>query len=478
MTSNFYSAIHDNLYESLDKIFLKWPGQGQPCSRISGELILNGVAVVCNSLQLKNIKKGEKVIIGIPFSPDFVFAVLGIMAYGAIPVIPPAATTRFSFLKLLLEENIIGIYANVSQGRRFFLNTLGIKTIHPVSGNTDLPHFHPQKVSLDQVALISFSSGSTGKPKAVLRTHKILKAQHLALKKSFPPVPDQQDSPLFPNILLHNLSLGITTVIPDISTFDVRQMDPKKVLEQMENEKVDSLTGNVFYFKMLLGHLQQNSRLFPDKINIGIGGSPVPEYFPHLLKQYFVNANVFIIYGSTQAEPISIRMVKDQKDPARGYFVGAIHPDIKIRIAPLEKVKAGGNFYSAGEIEVQGKHVVLPKDQEWLKTGDFGYLDENGELYLTAREGNNVLIQGYSHYQIENHLITLTNVKQAAAIANKDTFDIFFEGEEDLAKIKKVLEVFPSSIFNKIEHIQNIPVDSRHHSKIIYQKLCTQNLKM
>lgn len=417
-------------------------------------------------------------VIGIPFSPELVLAVLGVMAYGAIPVLPPVATTRVSLFKFLLREKIKGMYSNMRPETILFLRAFGIKTILPVSGKRDLPHFKPRQVTQDLAALISFTSGSTGKPKMVCRTHKTLKAQHLALKKSFPPGPDQQDFPLFPNILLHNLSLGITTVIPDIPKFDVRLLEPEKVLAQIDKEKVHSITGNVYYFKKLLGYLQQNAKQLPNVKEIGIGGSPVPEYLPHLLKKYFVNANVFIIYGSTQAEPIAIRIVKDQKDPALGYCVGSLHPDISIRVTSSEKIKAGDKFFATGHIEVKGNHVVPEKDQEWLKTGDYGYINDEGELYLTGRLGNNIIIQGYSHYQIENLLATLTSVKQVAAIANKGIYDIYYEGDVDPAKIRKVLEVVPGSIINVLRRIEKMPVDNRHHSKILYQKLCIQNLKM
>ncbi|MDT0684889.1 AMP-binding protein [Autumnicola psychrophila] len=478
MTSNFYSAIHKNLSNNPNKEFLKWSNQGQSNSTFSGQVILNKVASVGNSLQQKNLKEEEKVVIGIPFSPDFIFAVLGVMAYGAIPVLPPVAGTRVSLLRLLHREKIKGVYSNIPTGIRLLLVIFGIKIICPVSGNKDLPNFQPREVAQDQAALISFSSGSTGKPKAVYRTHKILQSQHLALKESFPPVPNQNDFPLFPNILLHNLALGITTIIPDIPKLDVRQLEPERLLKQILNEKVDSLTGNVFYFKKLLNYLQQNDVLLPDVKELGIGGSPVPEYLPHLLKQYFINATIYLIYGSTQAEPIAIREVKERKEPALGYFVGTIHPDISLRLTSSEKIKARSKIYSAGHIEVKGKHVVLQKDEEWLKTGDYGYLNENGELFLTGRQGNNTLIQGYSHYQIENLLTTLTDAKQVAAIANKDSFDIYYEGDVDPEKIRKILEVFPQSVFNLIKPIEKMPMDNRHHSKILYQKLCTQNLKM
>jgi acyl-CoA synthetase (AMP-forming)/AMP-acid ligase II len=255
-------------------------------------------------------------------------------------------------------------------------------------------------------------------------------------------------------------------------------LESKKVLNQINEENVDRLTGNVFYFKKLLGHLQHSGNILPGVKEIGIGGSPVPEYLPQLLKNYFVNATIHIIYGSTQAEPIAVRTVRELKDPTFGYFVGVIHPDIEIRIDSSQKVNAGKYKYPAGLIYVKGAHVVLEKDQEWLNTGDYGYLDGNNELYLTGRQGNETLVEGYGHYQIENILNNIPQINQVAAIANKATFDIFYEGKVEPKVIRENLKMFPGSIINLIKPIKEMPLDNRHHSKILYQNLCTPNLKM
>lgn len=477
MASNFYSGIHHKLSENPDKVFLKWPARSDTYTQFSGKAIFEEVALVCQALENKKIRIAEKVLIAVPFSSEFVFAVLGIMAYGAIPVLPPASSTKTGLFKLLLQEKIKGIYIkNPSFFINHFIGVFGIKTIKRSSNLKHIP-YEPTPVSEDQTALISFSSGSTGLPKAVYRTHQILKSQHLALKKSFSPQSGQQDFPLFPNILLHNLSLGISTVIPSINNFDLRLLEPKKVLKQIVDENIDSLTGNVFYFKKLLGHLQQTGSILPGVKELGIGGSPVPEYLPQHLKTYFINATIYIIYGSTQAEPIAIRTVSERKNPAYGYFVGALHPDISIRIDSSQKVNSGKSSYPVGNIYVKGDHVVLEKNQEWLNTGDYGYLDRNSDLYLTGRQGNEKLVQGYGHYQIENVLINIPQINQVAAIANKETFDIFYVGKIAPKAIRENLKMFPSSIINVIKPIKKMPLDNRHHSKILYHNLCTPNFK-
>lgn len=479
MTSNFYLTIHESLTGKPSQIFLKIPGKGKTKLH-SGREILTGVGQVCHSLEKMNIKKGSKILVAVPFSFRFVCVFLGIMAYGAIPVLPPAGISKTNLISIILQQKIKNVFFTK---RKMLLSVvLKIFRITAISTNFDLEKttsYEPDLIPETQAAFISFSSGSTGKPSPVLRGHKILVEQHLALKKSFPPLKNQKDFPLFPNILLHNLCLGITTVIPDIPNFDVGKMQPEKIVKQIQVEQIDSLTGNVYYFKKILTYLKTSNETLPNVMELGIGGSPVPEYLPHLLKKHFINANIYIIYGSTQAEPITVRKIGiKQANPILGYFVGTLHSGLELEIREPKLISMEGKNFSAGSIAVRGNHVIPENDSEWLVTGDYGYLDEKGGLYLTARAGNENLVQGFSHYQLEHTLLNLPGVEQAAAIAEDSVFKIFVEGSGDLSEIRISLKNhFPEIIVGSVEKIAKMPMDRRHHSKILYKNLCTPNLK-
>ncbi len=77
------------------------------------------------------------------------------------------------------------------------------------------PHLVPET----QAALITFSSGSTGHPKAIYRSHAVLIQQHRAILQCFLKKANPLDFPLFPNILLHNMATGTSTLMPDIPDF-------------------------------------------------------------------------------------------------------------------------------------------------------------------------------------------------------------------------------------------------------------------
>src|SRR5699024_472466 len=98
------------------------------------------------------------------------------------------------------------------------------------------------------------------------------------------------------------------------------------LVEQIKTQQTDTITGNLYYFRKLYQYLQQQNMVLPQVKAIGIGGSPITEKLAHDLKAFFPQATVYIIYGSSEAEPIAVREVGvEREEPNKGYAVGAVH---------------------------------------------------------------------------------------------------------------------------------------------------------
>ena len=316
-------------------------------------------------------------------------------------------------------------------------------------------------------ALITFSSGSTGRPRPIYRSHGVLTHQHRALLHYFPAQPGSVDFPLFPNVLLHNLAAGISTLLPDIPGFRLDQLRPEKVAAQLQSEAVRTLTGNVFYFTRLLEYAEAHQIVLPAAEAVGVGGSPVPERLLGRLQALFPAAKVYVIYGSSEAEPIAVRAFTEPLDPLLGYAVGAIHPALRWKLVATDRLPPG----EIGELWVSGPHVVLSPGQEWFATGDIGYV-EGDQLVLTARRGNEAVIGGKQHYQLEHYLLHQPGIKKAAALARGNAFDVIFEGTASVAAGQAALAgVVDAKYLNTIRSIPHLPVDPRHQSKILYHKI-------
>ncbi len=521
MHPNFAERLFAELRRQPAREVLRWPAArpGAAPASVSGAALLARVQAWQQALESSGpVPVGAPVLLAHPGSPELVAALLAVLGLGAVPVLPPAGASASVIYRLLKAEGIR--LAVVAPGTRRRLGWLGrllgcrcvaaaaaadyeaTPTTRPPALAT--PTLRP--VSLEQPALISHSSGSaSGRPAAVRRSHRVLQAQHEALRRQFPPWAGQRDFPLFPNVILHNLAVGALSIVPDLPLGRLAQLDPARIAAQLAAERVETLTGNVFYFARLVAHLQLHPAVFPAVRALGIGGSPVPESLLAAVQRCFPRATCHVIYGASEAEPIAVRTVAGPApDPRLGYCVGQPHAGLKISLrqprpvwqpaARPELVAAEGRpqaargpaffaaledelpSYQAGEILVRGPHVAAPNGPEtWLATGDFGYFDAAGQLWLTGRRGAAQPVRGVGHYQLEHHLRHLPGVAQVAALPRADgaAFDVFFVGMTTAEGLRAATEAaFGPGLLGRVQQRDQLPLDGRHFSKLRYDLIC------
>lgn len=469
---NFYNVIHTALTKPGIRELIIPADPHQPA--ITNHQLLQSISNYRYLLQ-QHVLPGAAVLLAIPVSPESISALLAIQSAGAIPVLPPAKSELPAMLKLLKSQKIKVIIAKEQMQLQIGseLAAAGIQCLFLKQETQRETNWEPVLVDPDQPALVTFSSGTTGEPKSVLRSHRVIAAQHLILKKVFPPQVNLRDFPIFPNVILHNIAAGITTVVPAIPGFQMGQLNPEHIIQQLSAQNIGTLMGNVFYFKTILACLKAHPQVFPKVMQIGAGGSPVPEDLLPELRLYFPEAEGRIIYGSSEAEPIAVRKINGTaKNPINGYCVGKPVQTLELRINEASVIHTAAGTFNSGEIEVRGPHVAATHPDGWLRTGDIGYLSADQELYLTARIGNEKAHLGIQHYQIE-HLLTLHHqVVRIAAIAAEDGFDIFIQGSITQEEVTRILtKNFPATLINNIQFQTEIEVDNRHHSKILYHKI-------
>ena len=171
-----------------------------------------------------------------------------------------------------------------------------------------------------------------------------------------------------------------------------------------ENDPPADLTGHYDYYyvpTMFIGFVEELKKN-PDKYNIdrmdkGItAGAACPEQMVRDIQDIMHVKHLIACYGLTETGPCVSGTSPDDPVEIKGNTVGRLVPGVKVKfINPdtLEEVPAG----EPGEICVKGYGVMLgylgdPKKTRetytpdgWLRTGDSGYLDENGILRLGDR---------------------------------------------------------------------------------------------
>lgn len=358
----------------------------------------------------------------------------------------------------------------------------------------------------DDPALLTFTSGSTGLPKGAIRTHGFLAAQHRVLEETIELRPGEVDLATLPIFALANLASGVTTVIPAADLRRPGLVRPLPILRQAMAERVTRSTASPAFFDRLLGCAAAGNALSGVK-RVYTGGAPV---FPGLLERLqkvMPQARIIALYGSTEAEPIAHIAWDDMSGEdiaamfgGAGLLAGPPVPQIQLRVlpnrwgTPIEPMSERSFAemalapMAAGEIVVQGAHVLGGYlnghgDEQtkfgvggavWHRTGDAGYLDQSGRLWLLGRAEARITDErGTIHpFAVECAATRLPGVRRSALVGQDGRRVLVVESinatPPETDQIKSALSW---ALLDDVLAVRSIPVDKRHNAKIDYPAL-------
>ncbi len=256
---------------------------------------------------------------------------------------------------------------------------------------------------VNETAVILFTSGSEAMPKAVPLTHQNITSD---LHGTFELIKIENKT-IFLGFLppFHSFGFAALVALPLVSGIRVaytpNPTDAREVLRILKHTRSNLLVGTPGFLKMLMA---VGSAYYFKSIRYVISGA---EAMPLVLKELFdsltTGAKLLEGYGITECSPIlSANPVDRQKMNSVGKFIPGVEHLI-IDLGTGKPVKPG----EAGMIYVQGKNVfhgylgaeTLNPFEEingrtYYKTGDLGYLDEDGYLFITGRLKRFIKIAG------------------------------------------------------------------------------------
>ncbi|SNR65661.1 Acyl-CoA synthetase (AMP-forming)/AMP-acid ligase II [Haloechinothrix alba] len=166
--------------------------------------------------------------------------------------------------------------------------------------------------------------------------------------------------------------------------------------------------------------------------NIVYGASPVSESLLERAQKAFPEAGLMQAYGMTELSPVAtVLSQSDHREPGLRRAAGRAAPHSEVRITDDEdrEVPRG----TVGEIAVRGDHVMvgylnLPDETAralrdgWMHTGDAGYMDERGYVFLVDRIKDMIITGGENVYsaEVENVLAKHPAVASCAVIGVPD----------------------------------------------------------
>lgn len=484
------------------------------------ELDLAG-ARAARMLLCAGLQPGDSVLVSCPMSAELYVALVAIFRLGLIAVFLDSSAGREQIercCRLCPPRALIGssrahLLSLFSPALRRipvkFCIGPSIPGTQPWSRADRLAPYEPiQACAPDTPALLTFTSGSTGDPKAAVRTHGFLLAQHRALLECLGLRPGEVDLTTLPIVVLANLASGVASLIPDADLRRPGAINPTPVLAQIRTHHPTRTVASPAFLERLANHCLECGLKLQGFQKVFSGGAPVLPRLLDTLRSVAPQADITAIYGSTEAEPISsIRrdeMVSDGVAAmldGRGLLAGHPVPTIQLRILPDQWGGPLGpysrqEFATAclppgepGEIVVSGKHV-LPgylhgsgdaetkfsvEGAPWHRTGDAGYLDARGRLWLLGRcaaciEDERGVLYPFSVECIANHH---PGVRRAAIISHrgKRILALEFHPHATNEGPSSPRDALAWAHIDEIRVFKHIPVDKRHNAKIDYPAL-------
>lgn len=491
------------------------------------------VSVIATGLKELGLKKGDRVIIFIPMSLYLYASMFAVQRLGAIAVFLDSWARRD---QLGLSAEVAGPKMMISVEKAFAylgevpqIANIPLKVVagpHQGKYNASLEALmqglkrtEPEPVTKEHTALITFTTGSSGTPKGADRGHRFLAAQHYALNRHLPYLADDVDLPVFPIFSLNNLAAGVKTVIPAIDVGQPSEKDALILYNQMKHQGVTCTTLSPSLFNALSAWCKQNGHNLSFLRRIVTGGAPVSNDDVARMKEVAPNAEILVLYGSTEVEPMAhieakeMLAQKGNPDPEiedDGVNVGLMDSGLEVKYLKINKdpifitsdddwkqheVKRG----EVGEIIVAGEHVCQGywnneeaffrakiRDHHgkvWHRTGDLGRVDEHNNLWLVGRVHNAISRAGKYYFPVRAEVIMkkLPFVHRCAYLGVPDkalgekTYAIFSTKEKSQgsdegawkAAIKRLLDK-NGVVADDIMLVDDIPMDPRHHSKVEY----------
>ncbi len=455
--------------------------------------------------QSKGVLKGDRVLIFVPMGLNLYRIVLALFRIGATAVFLDE-WVNLKRMEQCCRVAQCKVLISVWKGKLLTFISSELRKIPVKLSVTEKTVNQPLKAvetSPEDTALITFTTGSSGVPKAAKRTHGFLQEQLSVLSRKIDPSLSDVDMPVLPIVLLINLGMGITSVIADFKSSKPDSLKPDKILHQLKKYGVKSISSSPYFILSISSYLLKNNRDFSQIKRIFTGGAPV---FPSEANSYlkvFPQAYIEVLYGSTEAEPISSVEASElsRRDVAadKGLFVGELDKAAMVKIIEIRDDKININSVeelqllelpagSIGEIIVSGKHVlseyfnndmalarnkIFVESTCWHRTGDSGFVKNGNHLYLTGpctqliQEKEEVL----SPFLYEYHFSSVKGLVKGALITFNGKKFAVLETERGFQKKNINDQIEALEFIDEVFFIKKMPRDPRHHSKIDYQKL-------
>lgn len=291
----------------------------------------------------------------------------------------------------------------------------------------------PPEPDEDDLAALVYTGGTTGVPRGVMRSQRaeMLYVYHTSMSGG---VASRHgwtflhQSPMFHAAAMVSVA---TAPIFGVRSVVLPRFDPGACLDAVETHSVTETVLVATMFQMLFDHPDFAASRLASLRSIGYGAMPMPPSLLDRLREILPGVRLAQGFGMTEAGVLTMLQPEDHSRPELLTSVGRAVPGVVLSIRDEDGSSLAPG--QVGEVWAQGGNLLDgywkdPGGTEealrdgWYHTGDAGYLDPEGYLFLADRLKDMIVTGGENVYSVEVESVILRHpsVAQVAVIALPD----------------------------------------------------------